>query len=359
MAYRVVAFPCSCNSVPFNPPTNGRRPVDAMVNFGNASYLDSLLDWQSPIPYQRKCLFNEYLTLQFKTQANSTFPFYLNPAQLYICASKYDAAKNHPVPNITNLIPITTGTDYWGIQQAPYDSDPTIGNTQGLVSYMWSFKPSTYLTGGDADSGIYFLVFDNIDNVGGHNYWYSEPILIYGTDALTVFPQTLLFEATNNYNKNDIILNGWPNQGTRTVVMSQRVEADITAWDNKGVYMGMLQQNFQQLQTYSQSWDVFMLTVGYKPTGIPPMYLRQLAALMAMDVVQINDKYFTYDMGGEGSESPVSAWKIDRSSGFGRENLLLNATLPIRYKYSFNSEFFATDLKGRRAFTGSFTGSFT
>ncbi len=356
MAYRLVTFPCSANSVPFYPASNGRRVQDAAINMGNASYLDSLLNWQAPIPYLRKCLFNDYLTFQFKTQLNPDGPPSYVPL-LYICPSKYDKTTNHPVPDTSSLTAIT-GAANWGLQIAPYDTDPTIGNTQPLMSSMWSFQPSAFISATDANSGIYFLIFDNVDKDAGHHYWYSEPILIFGTDAAVTFPQTLLFEATNNYNKNDIIISGWPGQGTNAVIMSQRVEADITAWDNKGVYMGMLQQNFLQLATYSQSWDVFALTVGYKPTGIPPTYLRALAKLCEMDNLQINDKFYTYDF-GEGSESPSNIWKIDRSSGFGRENLLLNATLPIRYKYNYNAEFFAPDLRGRRAFTGAFTGAFS
>src|ERR1017187_8551079 len=109
MADPQCSFTCSVNSVPFWQANTSRRNVDAAWNMGQQRYIDSLLKWQSKIPYNCKALFTDTLTFQFKTQQNSALLIgidhannpinysYTNQAKLHVCKSKI-GAYGYPVP---------------------------------------------------------------------------------------------------------------------------------------------------------------------------------------------------------------------------------------------------------------------
>ena len=331
MADRQVTFPCSVNSFPFYPAISDSRSVDAIPNQGHTAYLDYLLYWQGKIPYQCKCLFNDNVTFQFKTQADST------NSRLYVYNSRYDAAKNHHVPNAAVsafTTPLQSGSEYFGKQSPTYDiyTDPISGGTQQLSTYMWTFQFGAYLNY-LTDSGIYFVVFDNVNDAGVHQLWYSEPILLMGVDAKQTFPTTLIFEGDNNTNvgAGDVppIVSNWQFSASRKVQFHTRAEADILDWDTKGVFTGYLQENYNQLVTYNQNWDIWTLNVGSIDNGIPPAFFKIIQQFLLLDNTAINNFYYIYDF-GEGSGSPNTAWKIKKD----RSNLLYSGTLAIRGKFS-------------------------
>lgn len=363
MADSQVTFPCSVNSIPFWQSNTQRRPVDAAWNMGQQRYIDSLLKWQSKIPYNCKALFTDTLTFQFKTQQNSalevntrsggTIYTYTNQAKLHVCKSKIGAS-GYPVPGDiisafeTDLNPTAgiavPGSKFWGIQNPLFDTftNPLTNYTQQLVSYMWSFSLGDHLSS-TTDSGIYFLMFDNYDGTT-HDIWYSEPILLYGTDALytSTTDRTLLFQGQNLTDKSDILINAefasidtvfentafWFNNPTLFPLFNCRVEADILEYEVKGVYLGFLQENWLQENTLSSSWETFTLTIGSNTKGIPAVLFRIISKFIEFDFLTINNQFYMYDL-GDGSTTPQAAWKMKKP----RVKGLLAGTLPIRYKY--------------------------
>ena len=370
MADPQVTFPCSVNSVPFWQANTARRNVDSAWNMGQQRYIDSLLKWQSKIPYNCKALFTDTLTFQFKTQQNSDLtvsatPFEINPstytytnqAKLHVCKSKIGAF-GYPVPGDivsafeADLNPTygtcVNGSKFWGIQNPLFDTftNPLTSYTQQLVSYMWSFSLGDHLSS-TTDSGIYFLMFDNFDGTT-HDIWYSEPILLYGTDALytNTTDRTLLFQGQNTTDKSDILINAtklpysaipvtytngisyWFNNLYKFPLFNCRVEADILEYEPKGIYLGFLQENWLQENTLSSSWETFTLTIGSNTKGIPSVMFRIISKFIEFDLLTINNQFYMYDL-GEGSGTPTAAWKMKKP----RVKGLIAGTLPIRYKY--------------------------
>jgi len=362
-------FPCSVNSVPFWQFGTVRRPVDAAWNIGQQRYIDSLLPNQTKIPYNCKTLFTDTLTFQFKTQQNSaptiiiaagvpTSYTYTNPAQFHVCKSKIGSS-GFPVPgNIVaafepELNPAygtcVSGSSFWGIQNPLFDTfyNPLNGITQQLISYMWSFSFGDFLSQVGGDSGIYFLRFDNPNFDGSiTDTWYSEPILVYGTDALLTqsTKRTLLFQGQNNTNKSDILINAqpvpaigplanigfWFNNPLLFPLFNCRVEATILEYEPKGVFLGFLQDQWLQQNTLSSSWETFTLQVGnvFGNTGIPQVFMRIVSKYIEFDNLTINNQFYMYDL-GNGGTSPTAAWKIKKS----RVNGLCGASISVRYKY--------------------------
>lgn len=375
-------FPCSVNSIPFSPSVSMRRNIDAMYNWGQSSYINGLLKWQTKLQYLNKRLFGDYITLQFKTQANSTPTFepdvnrwaYNNFATLKVFSSKPDPITGFPIPNkeitaFTNALnpplvggasPVTLGSPFLGIQQPAYDiyTNPIDLTTLPLVSYCWQFRFQDYLSA-DTDSGIYFLVFANSDGVTTET-WYSEPILMYGTDALSTFPQTLEFEAINVTNKSDIIIDNWfniNNPPNNQCVFTTRIEGDILDYDPKSVYMGMLQQNWLPNETYTHSWKTWQLNVGnsHDGAGVPRTMFDIITKFMELDYILINNQYYSYDIANGGSASPAAAWKMQKPRVHG----LLRGSLPIRYKFDGASQFYVgSPITRPRVFDDTFDGVF-
>lgn len=357
LTYKTVTFPCSVNSVPFYPAASMQRALDASPNWGQAPYINTVLDWQTPLQYNNKRLFTDYMTFQFKTQKNSnlvltlaspthTHYSYTNNAKLYVCGCVNDPATGNPVPGAVisaftavlnpTITSVPDGGAFWGIQTAPYDiyTNPVDFTAIPLASYMWQFTFGDALTPA-TDSGIYFLRFDNIDADGGIDRWYSEPIFVYGTDAATYPPETLEFEATNVINKSDIIIDGWASSAGKRAVFTTRIEADILDYDPKGVYMGFLNSNWLASQTYTKSWKTFVLNIGTVCAGIPGTMFEIITKFMELDTVVINNQFYVYDIQSGGSASPSGAWKMDKT----RVNKLMSGSLPIRYKYE--NQFYA------------------
>jgi hypothetical protein len=331
-----VTYPCSANSIPFYPNISTRRGIDAAINYGQSSYIDSLLFWQSKIPYYCKVLFNDTLTFQFKTQVNAGSA---NPSRLYVYNSKV-GANGLPVPNqivAAFTTPLLSGAPYFGVQNAPYDSyfNPRTSTRYNLTTYCWSFSFATYLNY-LTDSGIYFIRFDNIDVSGTSTLtFYSEPILVYGVDAryTDTTKTTLLIQAQNTINKSDIIFDGWIHDKIPT--FSTRVEGDVLDFDMKGIYLGFLQQNYLQDTTFEQSWKTWLLKIGSPVSlGIPATLFEIVCKLMEMDTTTINNIFYTQDIGNASGGSPTNLWKIKKNRTF----QLFSGTLPIREKYP-NSSF--------------------
>ena len=379
LTYPTMTFPCSVNSIPFHPAINPRRSLDAMNNYGTTNYIDSLLTWQTKLPYLNKRLFNDYITLQFKTQMNSAMDIYHSPvlytnfAKLNLCKSKI-GDKGYPVPdniistyttalNGTSLSSSITkaplsGTNFlWGVQRANYDNynNPIDSTQTPLVSYMYQFTASALGLNLLTDSGIYFLRFDNYDVDGGIQTWYSEPILFYGNDALQTFPLTLEFECANSINKNDIIIDNWFNNTLHAqVVNTIRVEGTILELEFKGIYLGYLQQDWLASNTYTKSWKTWNLGIGNITSGVPSTMFEIITKIMEMDYVLINNNYYVYDVASGGSQSPTSAWKVDKN----RVKGLYRGSLPIRFM--FDNEFYqGSPIALPHIFDSTFDGVFS
>lgn len=356
MAQELVTFPCSVNSIPFSPSVANIRQVDAVANFGQTQYINSLLQWQSKIQYYCKVLSTDNLTFQFKTQINAGMA---NRARLYVYDSQI-GANGSPYPTIGNVVaafttPLDSGAEYWGYQEAPYDvyTNPLTDFSQNLGTYMWSFSFesfTSYLT----NSGIYFLKFVNTSTDGfSEDVWISEPLLVYGNNAAKSFPTTLLFEGNNQYNKSDIIMDGWIPSPAKRPVFYARVEADILQYEPKGIYRGFEAGNYLQQQTFVQSWETWTLDVGSITNGIPAVMFRIIQKMMELDNLLINNQFYVYDF-GNGSDGQSFAWKMKKP----RVKGLIGGTLPVRYKYA--NQFYAnplTDLS--RIFTEEFDNTFS
>lgn len=355
MSEPVATFPCSVNSFPFWQSGTLRRNVDAAWNMGQQRYIDSLLPYQTKIPYNCKALFTDTFTFQFKTQMNSPVVFpgfptapiiYTHPSTLKICKSMI-GSKGYPVPsnvfvddspnplNPTNWN-IGGGSNFWGLQNPAFDTfyNPLTGYTQRLVTYMWSFSFGDYLSQVGGDSGIYFLRFDNYDVTGAIvDTWYSEPILLFGTDALLT-PQTsrtLLFQGQNSTDKSDIIIDNWYNNPALYPLFNLRCEASVLDYEPKGVFLGFYQENWLQESTLSSSWETFTLQVGSgfgSTAGIPAVFYRIASKYIEFDFLTINNQFYMYDLGAGGT-SPTAAWKTKKN----RVNGLISGSIPVRYKY--------------------------
>jgi len=339
-----LTFPCSVNSVPFYPASMTGRFLDAAPRFAQTSYINSLLKWQTKLPYLQKRLFDDTITLQFKTQKNSTvLGFYLNPAILTVHKCKVGIDGKMTVGDQVSSfdIPLSSYPEYWGMQAAAYDiyNDPITLLSQPLVTYMWSFKFGDHLT----ESGIYFIKFTNLDDNGVEFVFYSEPILVFGDVASETCSNTLLFEAKNLTNKNDIIIDGWEGTENRTPVFRTRVEADILEYQPKGVYLGFIQDSWLQSNSLSSSWETWTLNIGSISGGIPITLFRIVAKIMEMDVISINNDYYIPDLGDSETASPTELWKMKKP----RIKGLVGGTIPIRYKYtnSFYSPSLSEDFK--------------
>jgi hypothetical protein len=350
-----VTFPCSVNSVPFYPAMSMRRVVDAVPNFGQAAYAKSLLPFQTYLPYTCKALFTDILTIQFKTQVNSTIvnpatpatrpQTYTNPATLRVFSSVTNSKGiSVPYKEITAFTtPFATGAEFWGIQAAPFDvyEDPITKFAQQLASYNWLFSFGDYLDPA-TDSGIYFLRFDNADQAGSVVTWYSEPIMVYGVDAAVTMSSTLLIQGNNTTNRSDILMTGWFYSGGVTPVFRTRVEGDILGYEPKGVYAGFIVQDFTQNISFQQSWKTFVLTVGSNTNGIPATFFEIVSKFLELDLVAINSQYYTYDMGDSGDSGPKAVWKMKIT----RSNGLCRGSLPVRYKFA--NQFYAPPFGGSR-----------
>ena len=366
MADPQYTFPCSVNSVPFWQSGSVRRPVDAAWNLGQQRYIDSLNAGQTKIPYNCKVLFSDTLTFQFKTQQNSVLDVvwidhqsysYTNQAKFHVCSSKI-GSDGYPVPgSILNsfeseLNPtygtINAGSKFWGIQNPAFDTftNPITGYTQQLVTFMWSFSFGDQLSQAGGDSGIYFLMFENYDITGAIiDTWYSEPILVFGTDARYTpkIDRTLLFQGQNYTDKSDILINAvipvtsppnvnfWFNNPNLYPTFSVRVESSILEYEPEGVYLGFRQDQYLQENTFSSSWETFTLQVGNgfgSTIGIPISFLRIVSRYIEFDILSINNVLYIYDL-GEGSSGVSNAWKVKKN----RVNGLSSMSTKIRYMF--------------------------
>lgn len=394
MSDPVATFQCSVNSVPFWQKNTSRRSVDAAYNLCQQRYIDSLLSWQSKITYNCKALFSDKLTFQFKTQKNSDVHVetiagvpdsytYTNPAKFHVLKSKI-GSNGFPIPDDNNIVSgfeslfnptygtIVTGGQFWGIQDPNYDTfnNPLTSITQQLVTYMWSFSFGDVLSQTGGDSGIYFLRFDNYDDTNTLvDVWYSEPILLFGNEAYLT-PQTqktLLFQGQNFTNKSDILINAisisgdsgyspvlfWFNNPNLFPIFNCRVEADILEYEPKGIYKGFYQENWLQQNTFTSSWETFLLNVGSNTNGIPTTLFRIISKYIELDYFVVNNQLYMYDF-GLGGDSPSNAWKMKKP----RVKGLIGGSLPIRYKYP-NQLFINPLIDSYRIFTEEFDPTFS
>jgi hypothetical protein len=354
-----LTFPCSVNSVPFYPEDQSKRSLDAAPKFAATSYINSLLKWQTKLPYLQKRLFADTITLQFKTQENETFMgFYLNPAILTVHKCKVGIDGNLTIGDevVAFTTPINVYPEFWGRQKATYDiyTDPITLLQYNLVTYMWSFRFGDHLAP-FFDSGIYFIKFTNFDTNGDELIHISEPILVFGSVAEKTMQNTLLIETKNLINKNDIIIDGWTtgSLGRRSPVFRTRVEADILEYQPKGIYLGFMNQNWLQYNSLSSSWETWVLNIGSITSGVPVTLFRIVTKLLEMDIISINNEYYSVDLGDSENASATELWKMKKP----RIKGLISGSIPIRYKY-LNSSYSPSLTVDEEIFTEEFGDAF-
>ncbi len=323
----VTIFP-KVNSVRLFPIDNTNAPQYNTRQFDSAAYVDSLEPYQTPIPYRQKVLFIDQLTVMVHTQSNDPMDPTFNTPVLKLFNSEMvpvDAVN----PSI-GVAPVNKGTI-----RAPFNNftDPVSGVVTELVSTLWVFQLGDYLDP-SADNGIYYLHLSNTDAFGNEAIFISDPILLFGVTADT-FRDTKLIEASNDTNKAEVILDGWLDDYRPSFAI--RVESDIREFEIKGAYIGMLQQDYQQLQLNAQSWRTWNLNIGTVSAGVPKQLWEMVAKFMECDNVRIDGKFFIFDNNNSGGGGGTAAWKVTDSQTKG----LIHAKLPIRERWNSESAFVA------------------
>lgn len=268
--YFVTNFP-KLNDFRFHMETPETNVLYNTFSFDEASLADSILNWQQANAYAQKKIFPDLCTIMVHTQANTGIP--LPYPDLDLLNSRKETIAN------LSVSPFTRGAQ----QISGYvDTNPYAGVVTQLNSYLWAFAFSDLLTAA-TDSGIYYLRLSNnsADGLVAERY-ITEPILVYGANAFS-FPECVLIQSQNNSNRAAQwwITSGW--DGDYLPTAQHRVEAHTRPYSPKGIYVGMLEQEYQPLLLNAQNYRSFTLDLGGQSQGVPDYIYEKIGEAVITD----------------------------------------------------------------------------
>lgn len=323
MATIVTEFP-KINFHRFYPANFVPNPNLGFIQFDQTSFYDTIKPWQTREHYYQKATFQDKIVVMVNTQVNEsgsgpTLNIYKEDGTLFI-----------PLEDPNKGSQTVAGNVY---------TDPTTGETTDLVCSLWSYSWADFGLDPSTDSGIYYLQLNNnFDFYGLSENWESEPILLYNDQ-----PETILFEASYDTNKNDVLINGW--DGDFYPVFYHRIEADIRKYEPQGYQYSYLQQDYMQLTQQSANWRTWELRLGYQ-NKIPDYLIEKATYVVTADNLLIAGKWFVRkDSGNDGIGNmwekqeddtyPMSQASTLIRERFANENVLVSTTVSLWGTYSF------------------------
>jgi hypothetical protein len=288
MAAIRVTLPCRSNTISLYPATRSGLNV-----LNQASYGETIQDWQAELPYLQKLAFGDRITIQVHSQFDGILPAPPPPSELYLC----DKFK-------TRIAPLMTAGAYVGFVYNINNKYNHNGTPIPLVTQTWSFTFGV--------EGFFTLEFVNKMTGEADVSHYSEII-----DCKPTQPNTLYYEYSYNSNisddKNVIISPWWEDFNTNTIPFDLRfgfrAEGYINKYVPKVVNVGYYQQSYEQRQIKTKQVTTWTLEAGAISLGIPYWVLQKLTEILLADRVYINNfQYKIFNPGG--ASAPTDLWKI-------------------------------------------------
>ena len=284
---------CPLNAVRFYPENNDLPDNINTVPFGWKAWSDSFPIWQTRKNYYTPAYFDDTCTIMVFTQNNDLLGPVLSPPVLEVWQRNNDTV-------------VATDPGYKGTVVNTYmvDTDPITGTQTPMYATCWSFKWTTIAADLDANTGDYYFKLYNYGADGVVNVpFLSDYIRLYDNQ-----PDTVLITSKYNTNKQNVVVDGW--NGGFVPTFYTRIEASIRRMEIEGYQQAYLQQNYNQLATYTANWKRFTFRAGHK-NGIPEYMLQTLTFALTADLVTIDGVY--YKRKGEHSSNATDMWQITRT----------------------------------------------
>lgn len=276
---------------PVNAPVNTNQNF---VQFDQASYDRTRMEWQTPKVYTQKNTFADPVTLLVHTQAN-----YVGDATPYPGLNVYKL--DGTLVGVLNVFPFTKGA-----QQAENVEVDGVQLNSYAFTFTWGQIFTTYGLDPLIDNGLFYLEIVNTAIDGTTELIHrSEPVMVFDS-----FPNTVLITAYNNINKaaQYTLCNGWDDEAYNPL-FALRVEGYPEQYEQNGILIGYLQQAYLQQQLRGQNFRTFKLNLGGISTGVPDYVVEKTSELMVMDYFEVDYKGFIINNAGgnDGSVKPI--WK--------------------------------------------------
>jgi hypothetical protein len=263
-------------------------PLYATKPFDGYSAAVTQLPWMLQNTFTHKRLFNDTCTVYVQTQANT-----IGTPTPYPALDLIDVRGD--VVTSLSTAPFTRGA-----QQISGNTiyNPQTGTNVQANTYCWEFRFELLLTAA-TDSGIYYLRLTNLASDGVTNVQYiTEPILVFGGDASTIYPNTVVVTGYNNSNNNYMgyIRSGWDNPDYFPV-FRHRIEGYLTEFEPKSIYIGMLEQEYQPYKILAQNYRSWKFELGGSASnGVPDFMHEKINEIMSMDYFSIDGKQYERDI---------------------------------------------------------------
>lgn len=263
-------------------------PLYATKPFDGYSAAVTQLPWMLQNTFTHKRLFNDTCTVYVQTQANT-----IGTPTPYPALDLIDVRGD--VVTSLSTAPFTRGA-----QQVSGNTiyNPQTGTNVQANTYCWEFRFELLLTAA-TDSGIYYLRLTNLASDGVTNVQYiTEPILVFGGDASTIYPNTVVVTGHNNSNNNYMgyIHSGWDNPDYFPV-FRHRIEGYLTEFEPKSIYIGMLEQEYQPYKILAQNYRSWKFELGGSASnGVPDFMHEKINEIMSMDYFSIDGKQYERDI---------------------------------------------------------------
>jgi hypothetical protein len=263
-------------------------PLYATKPFDGYSAAVTQLPWMLQNTFTHKRLFNDTCTVYVQTQANT-----IGTPTPYPALDLIDVRGD--VVTSLSTAPFTRGA-----QQISGNTiyNPQTGANVQANTYCWEFRFELLLTAA-TDSGIYYLRLTNLASDGVTNVQYiTEPILVFGGDASTIYPNTVVVTGYNNSNNNYMgyIHSGWDNPDYFPV-FRHRIEGYLTEFEPKSIYIGMLEQEYQPYKILAQNYRSWKFELGGSASnGVPDFMHEKINEIMSMDYFSIDGKQYERDI---------------------------------------------------------------
>lgn len=285
--YNLITDPIKLNEFRFYRETPANNPLYATKPFDGWKLSETILPWMLKNTFVHKKLFIDTCTVYFNTQAN-----FVGTALPYPDLEVLDVNMN--VVADLSLLPFIKGA-----QQVSGNTiyNPQTDTDEQANSYCWQFRFQDIVT--TDNTGIYYLRLTNTASDGVTNVRYlTEPIFVYGSDAATYFPNTVLITCYNNSNNNYMgyLKGGWTDPSFYPT-FRHRIEGYLTEFEPKGVFIGMLEQEYQPHKILAQNYRSFKFELGGTASqGVPAFMHEKINEVFSTDVFTIDGKRYERDV---------------------------------------------------------------
>lgn len=283
--YNLITDFIKLNEFRFYPENATLNPLYNTFTFDGGSLEQSLLPWQLQNPFYHKKLFIDTCTVYSQTQAN-----FVGSAVPYPDLQLLDHNKNF-------LLDLSIYPFIKGSQQVSGNTiyNPLINADVQANTYCWQFSFQSLLP--PNMSGIYYLRHINYASDGITSVSHiSEPIFVFGQSA-SAFPDTVLLSCYNNSNNNYMgyLRGGWSDPNFYPI-FRHRIEAYLTEFDPKSIYIGFLQQKYEQEQILAENYRAWKLEAGGMGSNFTDFMHEKVNEAMSCDVFTIDGKRYKRDI---------------------------------------------------------------